>query len=790
MKTNYQLQNMAAASQDQAFVDESARLTAVTSSPVAGQFLSSVIGRASIPDLANDFRASLGIERIPMQQAVLLQNEFGPQGQPVYAALNDTRGLIRYVGGWTNRSDTRGTQVSAELDGDYLEVVFYGTGLNLLAITDGATASASVTVAIDGGAAGANILPASMSSVIDDRTCVVNRPIVATPPLALGLHTAKIVFVNCGSVMRIRVHGIEILNPNASGLVNVNTGTGYYRGQKVKNTAADSIAYATGYTPASNANKGARIVRYFTGNDAPTQAVTMVDSSAVYYPNAVDHTNEEVARVYSHREFGSGRNDLKDFSLSDGTDNRAFTLDDGTTSLIGYQNAYVASTGGLHFNSNGAFLTFTFVGCGVDFLRHDTAAGGADTFTYSVDGATPVTFSSTGTGKRFTQKIASGLPYGTHTLKLTRTSASASYDPTVIAFIVYQPKKPSLPSGAVELADYNVMASYVTSTVNGTGISQGVLQKSAIRETVYVGSWTVGGIDQNVAGSHQLYNNSNGAYSEDTFFGTGFEARWRCQNGLGNNVLVYLQNISAGGSLQVLRKTNFPGLTTGSNGGGSFTYDDTGVWVQYDAASVYGSRIYVSGLPLGLYKVKFLNQTSGYMYHEALDIITPIHSYKSNLYADLQNTLPVGSCSLMDSRNVSPQPASLSVPKAWAQAVGVTSGPSTTTSMLSPVPLPDLSVTVKTSGGNLDVSFFTQLYTNGGAAYEMRCMLYIDGLQITPLMQGSNLVTSGGGILMSGSWVVPVAPGVHKVDIYWGIQSGGGTLYATGVNRILSVQEK
>jgi hypothetical protein len=98
MKTNYQLQNIAAASQDQAFIDESARLTAVTSSPGVGQFLSSIIGRASIPDIANDFRASLGIERIPVQQIMLLQNEFGPNGEPVYGALNDTRGLIRFVG--------------------------------------------------------------------------------------------------------------------------------------------------------------------------------------------------------------------------------------------------------------------------------------------------------------------------------------------------------------------------------------------------------------------------------------------------------------------------------------------------------------------------------------------------------------------------------------------------------------------------------------------------------------------------------------------------------------------
>jgi hypothetical protein len=83
MKTNYQFQNISAGTQSQAYVDQSAMLTATTGTPSVGQFRSTILGRASIPNITADVRASFGVERIMIQQGYLIQNEFGPSGEPV-----------------------------------------------------------------------------------------------------------------------------------------------------------------------------------------------------------------------------------------------------------------------------------------------------------------------------------------------------------------------------------------------------------------------------------------------------------------------------------------------------------------------------------------------------------------------------------------------------------------------------------------------------------------------------------------------------------------------------------
>jgi hypothetical protein len=116
----------------QNFVDQSAVLTAVNGTPGAGQFRSSITGRAPIPDITNDLRPSLGVERVMTQQIVELQNEFGPSGEPVFAALNDERGLIRLIGSWVYSVSANGETLSSGTLADFIEVTFYGTGLNML----------------------------------------------------------------------------------------------------------------------------------------------------------------------------------------------------------------------------------------------------------------------------------------------------------------------------------------------------------------------------------------------------------------------------------------------------------------------------------------------------------------------------------------------------------------------------------------------------------------------------------------------------------------------------------
>lgn len=757
----------------QGFVDESALINVP---------YTTIVGRAQIPDIANDLKASLGIERIPVQQIIPLQNEFGPNGEPVYGALNDARGLIRFVGGWQNtRSSWAGACVeSTGTSGatDYVEVVFYGTGLDILTAVD--TSSRTYIVTLDGVAYSTPTITGS--AVLATRTSAPNNIIPIVTGQTLGIHTVKIQ-VNASPDMILI--GFEVLNHNASGLININPGVVYNKGAKYTNSAADSVAYATGYTPASNSDKGARIVRYISADDTLSQAVTMVDTDS-YRGASATHTNEELARKYHIREFGAGRSDLKDFSLTTyGTsDNYGFILEDGVTALTCYQ-CWLQFSAGDYIevrDDNSSFFTFTFVGTGLDIEIKETATGTesvADQVYYSVDGESYQNwFYTVGNTSKRIQKIVSGLPYGTHTFRLKRGSPQY-HIPVVYSFLVYQPKKPSLPTGAVEIADYNVMADYLTSTVNGAGVSRGVLRKSGGREFVYSGSWGYGGVDAEASGGAQMANTVNGSYSEYTFFGTGFETLWRAHSGLGNNVLVSLQNLSAGGSLQTLRKTNFPGLTTGSNGGGSFTYDDTGVWSQYNATSVYGSRIYVSGLTLGMYRVRFTNQTSSYQYQEAFDIITPIHTHKSNLYGVLQNTLPVGSCSMLDTRATS----YANTQKAWAQAVGIASGP--TTGSTTRTPCPDMSVTIETGDGEIEISY-SATYQNSNSSGFTVAAIVLDGV----LISSNRLAFSNPAlniVVAADSVIWPVCKGAHKVDVYWACSAATSSAY--GTDRTLKVRE-
>jgi len=209
MKQNYELQNFGSSTQSQAFVDQSANLTAITSgTPGVGQFLSSVIGRAAIPDITNDMRASFGIERIMTQQIQLVQNETGPNGEPIWSVLNDTNGLIRFVGGdWVNISSTYGWAAGCSNQNSYLEITFYGTGLNLLTML-GYAYSAYATV--DGGTESAtNIFPSgTQSTILAYRNYAANIPLVVASSLTLGLHTIKI---RNNLVGGMNVHGFEIL---------------------------------------------------------------------------------------------------------------------------------------------------------------------------------------------------------------------------------------------------------------------------------------------------------------------------------------------------------------------------------------------------------------------------------------------------------------------------------------------------------------------------------------------------------------------------------------------------
>jgi len=692
----------------QPFVDQSAKLTATltTGTPATGYFHSSIIGRAQIPNIAADLRASLGIERVIIPQITQLTTEFGANGEPVYSAANDDRGLVRFVGNWSVLLPSSAPYLFSGTNGtDYCEVTFYGTGLNIVSGNDDGSRDARATV--NGGTEGANFMPASISTVPGARSYTENKPINVATGLTLGVHTVKIRNVNW-----LRIYGFEILNTTSASLT-INPGVGYLNGQKYVNSALDSVAYK----PAGmTLGKGGRVVQYLKEDGTIGSAYTEVPSSPSTLTNA-NHTNEEVVRTFNWREFGAGRAD--DFSTMSGTTatDRAFTLDDGTAMLVGYQVNIASATGQISLASNGSFITVTFVGTGLDLVVQDGASGGNDSYTYSVDGATPAAWTNTaGNTTKRAQKIVSGLPYGTHTFKLARVTA-ATWSPTIHQFIIYQSKKPTLPAAALEVADYNVLGDYVANTVAGLDtIGTGLLRKSCSRELIYVNgtggdAWAITNVTPaTMIGGLQAYTSGLNSYAQYTFFGTGFDARFTTSTNRSSNIAVTVDTLA-------LTVANFSGLVTSVYGGAAFS---AGVLNQNSSVQ-NGAGFSAKGLPLGWHTVKFNQATtagaSTYLALETLDIITPIHATKTIPgLTPYQANVPVGSCSLTDSRKTT------SVPLASANAPGLIDfnaqdiyGPKKFMGMLNP----SVGVVGKTSAaapGHIgEILTFTTRTVSGGS---------------------------------------------------------------------------
>lgn len=775
----------------QPFVDEStAVLTAVNGTPGTGQFRSTITGRAPITDISADLKVSLGVERVPIQSIYILPNEFGPANELVWGALNDSRGLVRFVGNWSSVISGEAAQIRSGGVNDYIEIVFYGTGLNLLVALW--PIALDMRVGIDGGTSSTNIWPGTPSGVLTGQKYSPNQILSAVQGLTLGIHTAKIYFASHPNYLPL--HGFEVINTNTTGLSNINPGAGYVKGQKFKNNYLDSIAYDKNQagTTVVTGTRGGRIVRYLSSDDTVGTAWRAVDAAAAYMSSA-DHTNEEVARTYHFREFGAGRTSNDDFSTAMSASERAFILEDGATMLVtnsgtdGCPNAdaFIVST-------YTGYWVFNFVGTGLDvtICSHNGSTGNTSTYTFYVDGVSVYSNVVAITPYRKILKIASGLPYGTHTVKLLNGSAGGVGDAAFSKFIVYQPKKPTLPSGVLEIADYNVVGAFTATVTDYTSPlmpNPGTIRKMIAREACYVGSWTY---EKSVGRPSPMdtYSTTNGNTCWYTFWGTGVGLRCLSASNAAESVLVEL-NPNDGTGWKTLNTTNYGSVATNAasnfSGPGDTSFNASTGAIDLNS-STYATSVCVPiyGLSLGMWSVRMTNQTgaSYYLITPTFDVITPIHAYKNNLYADLQNSLPIGSCSLMDSRSVSPM-ANTPGTKAWAQAYGI----GTCTNSISSgqaTPLPGLSTTIMVNTGTaLDISYRALItHTSTGAWIVM--WIWVDGSPVQDYVYAHEF-TANYNLVICDRMIVPVGRGVHKVDVYW--VSSGATVGATA--RYLTVKE-
>ena len=738
---------------------------------VAGQNgYTSIIGRSQICDLSNDLMPRMGVERLMTQQIYRIAEESGPNGEPVFGVIGDKFNQIRCIGGWAVTVSSQGIGVYPTGAGDTLEVSFYGTGLNVLNYDT--NDSRNFVYSVDGGADSSSVITATPSGILNSRNYSQNtiRPVVSG--LTFGLHTVKIKI----TVSQPSFFGFEILNTEAA--LKVPTGTAIVNRQKLANLVSDSVSYNTGFESGVLGTKGGCVVTYLKPDGSIAKAVTPTNTSPAYLTNT-DHTNEELTREYNPREFGCGRSD--DFSGVVQSGARAFTLDDNLTTLT-CSNAYIdAAPGqnGLYLGTTSSFYTFTFVGTGLDIVMVDTASGGNDAHTYSIDGQTAQAWPYTsGSTAQRTLKICSGLPYGTHTFKVTRGTVS-TWTVSTLSFKVYSPKKPFIPSGCVELSQYYVLADYVANTVAGLEtIGTGLVRKSCTRENVYVGANWVLGIDPTVyVGGIDLSDNFAGQYFEHTFVGTGFELRGRAHTSFTNNATL---SIDGSSNFTVSNGSYWTGaLSTSYYGGFSIVSSTTGQ-ISQAVSQTLGSGIRVSGLTYGKHTVRLTNVAALSCIVETLDIITPIYFPKQQLAYDTQNTTTIGNCSLGDSRKFQPWTLTTENGKAVYKAVGITVTPTTTSG--SYVPVPEMSLEVYSKGGMWDLVSTVTANNNGANTILFR--FFVDGVAVP----GVDCRAYG-----TGYQTVPIqtqvylSKGFHKVDVYW--YTGAGTAAAYDVGRTITAKE-
>jgi len=735
---------------------------------------SSIINRAPVVDLANDLMPRMGIERIHALNIEEIQVETDSSNNRVWKLTNDHFDRIRFVGvGWFNGQGTPGIRPLTSVVNDYIEIVFYGTALNILNLAY--SSLQDMRVSVDGGAEGGNIIPASLNSFVNTRGYRMNQVIPAVSGLALGLHTVKI---RCASAAtNIEIFGFELINASTG---NITTTPGSVYSGKTKETL--TLASASPYNTFNSGTLGTRggHASVYIKDGVIGKAINPCDVSSLNL-NAANHSNEEVIRTHHFREFAGSRSD--DFGGGfTSTSERTFTLDDGSTSISGPNLAHTASGLGpaLFPNGSGAYFLFTFVGTGLDVLAATDATTTIDTVNISVDGSM---IGSWATGEfpaantYYRKKIVSGLPYGTHTVRITRT-AFVNNAVGIRQFFVYGTKKPALPAGATEIADYYVLGDYSFNNATGQGItSQGVLRKMGTRETVFTGSSWVFTIDtQSHNCGYNIRTNNTGDAYRYTFYGTGFE-------------LKYYSGVSANGvQISVDGSTNLTGFTTGVTTNGTLTITAATGTVSGTPAIVGVNSVRVTGMTLGLHTVVVtkLVSHSGDMYMDTFDLVTPIHVPDLDGPGFIQNSTSVGSNAIRDLRAFS----ELEVPDQdipnWSRAVGITSSPSTNVAQY--LPIPDMGVTIKTKGNPIEITFMIMVSQNS-ASYTAEFRPMVDGNVLDVGASAARYLAGADYQTVTFTTILPVPAGVHRIDMTWWVENVAMTVLAGGTRRSLQVKE-
>lgn len=732
-------------------------LTAFNGSPSATQFRSDITGRKQIPDLAANLSPSFGSNRMMIQNAYQLPEELGPSGQRVFGILNDKFNQVRLVGSWIFNTSSNGVCVFTQTVGDFAEIVFYGTDLNVLVLSDGNTGDFRATV--DGGAESANLYVLN-STVLSGRNYSKNTIVRAASGLSLGVHTVKL-RVGASSVNGFILYGFEVLNTASATNLTIGSGVAVKGKNELILPALANPSFNSSFESGILGTRGGNVVVYLKEDGTIGKAVTPTNGSQGNLTSA-DHTNEEVIRRYGFREFGANRtaDDIQTTDSSSST--RAFTMDDGTTTIVvaGFRTDFQSSPDEiLRFANLSAsdFINITFVGTGLDIIRRDEITGpvvGTGN-ALTIDGVSAGNLNSTFSRSIRREALVSGLPYGTHVLRI---SGSTTHLLGLLNIIVYGPKKPAIPATAIELSQYYVMADFSANATAGLGtIATGVLRKMCTREFTYSGTWSIGFSNTRISG----FNVSTGtttSYVEHVFYGTGFEFRFDCQA------------VAATVTATLNGSTNLSAFTTAIYGPNLAFNSATGV-ITASASNVVNSGLRVSGLSLGVHIIRFTLTSGTALGGCVFDVITPIHNPALNLPFSTQNVLNVGSDSLADLRQFNTKDISENKLAKVAQAKFVSTG--ITTTLTNETLMPDMLVPYYSDGEMVEINFATTV-RNATAGEWTGGRLYLNGATINADLRAVSSSTINMQGVISDNQVVYLPKGFHVIEFRWRVSSGTG----------------
>ncbi len=737
--------------------------------PLVNAPYTTIVNRAQMYDLSRDLGLRMAGNRHYIQQIYLLPNEQGPNGEPVWGVANDFAGQIRLVGSWVQQTTAFGSEVFPTNPGfDYAEFSWYGTACNFASYAGSGAADYRATV--DNGAEGANLIPSNLNSIITGRGYAANQVLPIVKGLSVGHHTVRVRSVTLSRDFNF----FESVNESTS--IRVNVGTIWKDGAKRYNSSQLLATYNTNFESGVLGSKGGLVSVYQKVDGSIAKSVTPVNSSAQYLASA-DHSNEEISRIYNVGEFANVANQGSSEA------NRADSLEDGTASLnmrLGqFIPAVVSSVPNsiqIGASTTGLFSVFTFTGCGVDVIAYDTSTT-INTYTAQIDGAASVgSFTNVGTANVIrVRKVASGLGYGSHTLKITGTTNAAGAL-RIIGFIVYQPKKPTIPSGAVEVGNYNILANYDGSTITGTAnadnvqIAGGVLTKHLSRELVYIGAnWTSLSLDP---ASYPLSGYNTGTLTNNnqpyqlTFTGTGFVVHNLTHSGQTYDFTVTVDGVLNASGVARSNATNL--------GGGS--YRSTA-----GASGNEAVRVEFTGLTMGVHTIQVQRTAgTGNFSIVGVHIITPIHSNKNNGPLVWGNTLSIGSVGISDSRKTKDMVMPDRFPTLHCQDRGSNTN-QTGSSYIIVLDAGGTFYAPKNGYIDIDGILTTTNTANNGTSVQ----IFVNGYPISTAnfaYATAGMASAEAVINVRGS--VPVGQGYNRVELYFASSSGGTS---TIERRVLNV---